>query len=227
MSSSSDSRLLTRIALRNYKSIAACDVRPSQLSFLVGPNGAGSGKIPGRLPLARHGRRALRRNLVSLPSRVRGHATVIQPHEGDSFWQPVPANGHADPKLTPANTRYDELSIGNQTIAPGSRVREHAHGDQIEVQICFRGWGRVVVDGVSHPLVPGTACFLGADVKHEIINETDEELVMLWLTSPAGLENFFKAIGAAAHTGRAGACAVRAAGRRRRDRACVGDDVQA
>ena len=44
------------------------------------------------------------------------------------------------------------------------------HGDQIELQICFRGQGRVVVDGVSHPLVPGTACFLGHDVKHEIWN---------------------------------------------------------
>ena len=34
-------RLLTRVVLRNYKSIAACDVSPAQLSFLVGPNGAG------------------------------------------------------------------------------------------------------------------------------------------------------------------------------------------
>ena len=34
-------RLLTRIVLRNYKSIAACDVSPAQLSFLVGPNGSG------------------------------------------------------------------------------------------------------------------------------------------------------------------------------------------
>ena len=120
---------------------------------------------------------------------------MIQPSEGDSFWQPVPANGHADPKLTPANTHYDALSMGYQTIAPQSRVREHSHGDQVELQICFRGRGRVVVDGVSHPLVPGTACFLGYDVKHEIINETDEELVMLWLVSPAGLEDFFEAIG--------------------------------
>ena len=36
-----DRRLLTRIVLRNYKSIAACDVSPAQLSFLVGPNGSG------------------------------------------------------------------------------------------------------------------------------------------------------------------------------------------
>lgn len=34
-------RLLTRVALRNYKSIAACDVSPAQLCFLVGPNGSG------------------------------------------------------------------------------------------------------------------------------------------------------------------------------------------
>ena len=34
-------RLITRVVLRNYKSIAACDVAPARLSFLVGPNGAG------------------------------------------------------------------------------------------------------------------------------------------------------------------------------------------
>jgi len=32
---------LRRVVLKNYKSIAACDVRLRQLTFLVGPNGAG------------------------------------------------------------------------------------------------------------------------------------------------------------------------------------------
>ena len=36
-----DRGILTRVAIRNYKSIAACDVRPAPLSFLVGPNGSG------------------------------------------------------------------------------------------------------------------------------------------------------------------------------------------
>ena len=36
-----DRRLITRVVLRNYKSIAACDVSPAQLTFLVGPNGSG------------------------------------------------------------------------------------------------------------------------------------------------------------------------------------------
>lgn len=36
-----DRRLVTRVVLRNYKSIAACDVSPAGLTFLVGPNGSG------------------------------------------------------------------------------------------------------------------------------------------------------------------------------------------
>jgi quercetin dioxygenase-like cupin family protein len=126
---------------------------------------------------------------------ARGHAVVVQPGEGPSYWQPVPANGHADPALYPAVTGHPGLAMGYQHIAPGGRVREHSHGDQVELQICFRGRGRVVVDGASHPLAPGTACFLGYDVKHELINEGPDDLVMLWVISPPGLEDFFKAIG--------------------------------
>lgn len=36
-----DSQFVTRVALRNYKSIAACDVRLGPLTFFVGPNGSG------------------------------------------------------------------------------------------------------------------------------------------------------------------------------------------
>jgi len=72
---------------------------------------------------------------------VRGRAVVVQPGEGPSYWQPVPASGHADPTLFPAATGFETLAMGYQTIAPGGRVREHSHGDQVELQICFRGQG--------------------------------------------------------------------------------------
>lgn len=127
---------------------------------------------------------------------ARGRAVVVQPDEGPSWWQPMPANGHAEPKLVPADTGFGALSMGYQTIPPGGRVRPHSHGGQAELQICFRGRGSVVADGERHPLAPGTACFLGPDVKHEIVNEdAGEDLVMLWLISPAGLEEFFAAVG--------------------------------
>ena len=131
----------------------------------------------------------------------RGRAIVVQPGEGPSYWQPVPANGHADPALVPGRTGFDALSLGFQSVAPGGRIREHSHGEQVELQICFRGRGRVIVDGAAHPLVPGTACFLGYDVKHEIVNEGDEDLVMLWVVTPPGLEKFFEVIGRPRWTG--------------------------
>ena len=132
---------------------------------------------------------------MSTVESARHRAVVVQPDEGPSYWQPVPASGHADPKLTPDRTAFPPLSMGYQTIAPGGRVREHSHGDQIELQICFRGRGHVLVDGKRHPLVPGTACFLGYDVKHEIVNDGADDLVMMWVITPHGLEDFFKAIG--------------------------------
>ena len=36
-----NSTFITRVSLRNYKSIAACDVQLQSLDFLVGRNGAG------------------------------------------------------------------------------------------------------------------------------------------------------------------------------------------
>ena len=44
-------------------------------------------------------------------------------------------------------------------------------------------------DGCIALGVPGTACFLGYDVKHELINESaQDDLVMLWVITPPGLE---------------------------------------
>jgi quercetin dioxygenase-like cupin family protein len=128
---------------------------------------------------------------MSIVESARRRAVVVQPDEGPSYWQPVPANGHADPKLTPDRTGFAPLAMGYQTIAPGGRVREHSHGDQVELQICFRGRGHVLVDGATHTLVPGTACFLGYDVKHEIVNDGPDDLVMLWVIT----QHFFESIG--------------------------------
>jgi quercetin dioxygenase-like cupin family protein len=131
----------------------------------------------------------------------RGKAVVVQPGDGPSYWQPVPANGHADPVLVPADTGYGGLSMGYQNIAPESRIRAHSHRDQVELQICFSGRGHVEVNGERHELVPGTACFLGPDVVHEIFNDGEDDLVQLWVIGPAGLEDFFRSIGRPRHEG--------------------------
>lgn len=126
---------------------------------------------------------------------ARGRSAVCQPDDGACYWQPEPANGYAHPKLLPANTGFEGLSMGFQTIAPGCHVRPHSHDRQIELQIGFRGTGRVVIDGTDYPVAPGAACFIGYDVEHEIHNESAADLVMMWMIAPAGLEDFFAAIG--------------------------------
>ncbi|MCY4452121.1 MAG: AAA family ATPase [Immundisolibacterales bacterium] len=41
ITANNDSRTITRVALRNYKSIATCNVSLAPLTILVGQNGAG------------------------------------------------------------------------------------------------------------------------------------------------------------------------------------------
>ena len=134
---------------------------------------------------------------------ARGHAVVVQPEEGASYWQPLPANGYSEIKLSPENIGCDALSVGFQTIAAGGRIRAHSHSDQIEIQICFQGSGTVVASGEEYPLCPGTTCFLGPGARHEIINDSKNDLVMLWVISPPGLEEFFADVGRVRHPGEA------------------------
>ena len=56
--------------------------------------------------------------MTHIADNARGRAVVMQPEDGPSYWQPVPANGHADPKLYPARTGFARLSMGFQTVAP-------------------------------------------------------------------------------------------------------------
>jgi hypothetical protein len=53
---------------------------------------------------------------------ARGHAVVMQPGDGASYWQPIPANGHADPTLYPDNTRFPGLSMGCGAVSLRSPI---------------------------------------------------------------------------------------------------------
>ena len=133
----------------------------------------------------------------------RGEILVVQPGEGESYWQPVPANGHITIKVAPRNVRMEnKFGLGTQTVAPGSYIREHAHDRNEELIYCLSGRGRAVIDGVDHPMQPGTTVFLGRNRMHMFVNESaEEEMTFLWLLLPNGLEDFFQAIGRPRHAG--------------------------
>jgi quercetin dioxygenase-like cupin family protein len=133
-------------------------------------------------------------NSNEVPSH-KGDAIVLQPDEGDSYWQPQPANGYVTVKIGPSNCASNFTSMGIQVIAPGGYVREHWHSSHEEILFCFEGQGTIVVDGVPHRAVPGTTVFVGRWVPHKIINEGPGEFKMTWTYLPPGLQQFFEAIG--------------------------------
>jgi mannose-6-phosphate isomerase-like protein (cupin superfamily) len=125
----------------------------------------------------------------------RGRAVVVQPGEGPSFWQPVPANGYTEVRLARANTGHGGLAMGLQVIAPNSFIREHWHDRNEEVLVFIEGTGKLEVNDETHPIQPGTTAYLGPWNRHRIVNDTDRDLKMLWFLMPGGLEEFFRRIG--------------------------------
>ena len=64
---------------------------------------------------------------------------VLQPEEGQSYWQPVWANGYSIVKLSPKHAGPENVAMGVQVIAPGGYVREHSHDPNQEILFCFAG----------------------------------------------------------------------------------------
>jgi mannose-6-phosphate isomerase-like protein (cupin superfamily) len=125
-----------------------------------------------------------------------GEVLIKQPGTATSYWQPVPANGHIEVIFAPESVRMEHpIGFGTQTVPPGGYVREHAHDRNEEVIFVVSGKGRAVIDGENHPMLPGSAFFIGRNRRHMFINEGSEDIVWTWLIVPNGLEDFFRLIG--------------------------------
>jgi len=124
---------------------------------------------------------------------------VVQPDEGRSYWQPVPANGHAEVRVAHSlDPRVTSLATGIQVIAPGGHIREHVHPNEDELLFFFEGEGVAMIDGIEHRLGPGTTVYVGRGHRHSFHNHGAGELRMCWVMVPGGphgLDDFFARIG--------------------------------
>ena len=113
-----------------------------------------------------------------------------------SYWQPEPANGYVTIHLTPGDTGSGTAAMGVQCVAPGGRVREHAHVAQEEIIFVLSGRGTAVLDDGPRAMVPGSAFFLHPGQRHAFVNDGEEDLVFTWTIMPGhGLHEFFASIG--------------------------------
>ena len=114
-----DRRLLTRVCLSNYKSIATCDVALPQIAFLVGPNGSGKSNF---LDALRFIADAFSSNLDHA-LRIRGGIDLVQrkPHKGS---EPFGMRLHLE---LPACRGWYALTIGAKGEFGYEVRREECH----------------------------------------------------------------------------------------------------
>lgn len=125
----------------------------------------------------------------------KGVAIVLGPEDGESLWQPLPSTGYVTNKITPYNSPYDDFSTGIQVLEPGRHVRRHAHERSHELLFCYRGTGYAEIDERRHEIAEETMILVGRGVQHKVVNTGAEPMRLLWLICPAGLEDWFRAIG--------------------------------
>ncbi|MBV1694812.1 MAG: cupin domain-containing protein [Hyphomicrobiales bacterium] len=132
------------------------------------------------------------------PGSDAGPALVVGPSDGDTYWQPVPANGFVRNILNQATVGgAANFSMGTQTVAPGCFIREHTHAMNEEIIHVVDGRGVARIDGVEHPIQRGSTVYIGRNRKHHFLNPFKEPMTFLWLMMPGGLDRFFAEIGRA------------------------------
>ena len=121
---------------------------------------------------------------------------IVGPSEGESYWQPVPANGYIRNIFSQASVgARSNYSMGTQTLPPGCFIREHTHARNEEVIYVVEGSGVARIDGVEYPIEQGSAVHVGMGRRHHFLNPGTKPMTFLWVMMPGGLDRFFAEIG--------------------------------
>ena len=134
-----------------------------------------------------------------------GITLVLGPEDGEAIWQPKPSTGFIVNKINPYNSPFDSFSTGLQILEPGAHIRRHAHERQHEILFCYRGEGYAEIGEDRHELAEESMMLIGRGVQHKVVNTGTGQMRLLWIISPPGLEDWFRALGRLKQPGDSGA----------------------
>lgn len=121
---------------------------------------------------------------------------LVPPGQGEGHWQSQPANGWIEVLTSPGMPGAPPgCSAGLQTLPPLGKIREHAHPAQTELFWFVEGEALARLDGVVRRVTKGSFLAAPPHVRHGFINDGAHPMTLLWVLLPAGLEDFFRAIG--------------------------------
>jgi quercetin dioxygenase-like cupin family protein len=86
---------------------------------------------------------------------------------------------------------FDNLALGTQQVTVGAGVPIHRHLKMNEAFYVLEGSGAFLLNDVRHSFEKGGTIFIPKNSWHGFVNP-DQELLLLWIVSPAGLDGFFR-----------------------------------
>ena len=85
----------------------------------------------------------------------------------------------------------DNLAFGTQRVPTGAGIPIHRHFLMDEAFYILEGSGTFILNDVRHPIEKGGTIFIPKNAWHGFENP-GQELLLLWIVAPAGLEGFFR-----------------------------------
>lgn len=84
-----------------------------------------------------------------------------------------------------------DLALGTQQVTVGAGIPIHRHLKMNEAFYVLEGSGVFILNDVRHSFEKGGAIFIPKNSWHGFENP-DQEMLLLWIMSPAGLDDFFR-----------------------------------
>ena len=126
-------------------------------------------------------------NLDKLPATT---GYVLQANEGETLQRP---GGQIVIKADPL-TGSNRLAVGTQQLYVGSGIRLHQHEGEDELLWIQEGSATAIVGDTRTTVAKGAFVYVPKGVWHGLENPKDE-VRLVWIVSPPGLENFFREVG--------------------------------
>ena len=82
-------------------------------------------------------------------------------------------------------------ALGTQQVPAGAGIPIHRHFQMDEVFYVLEGSGIFILNDEHHPFEKGATIFIPRNTWHGFANP-DQELLLLWVVTPAGLEGYFR-----------------------------------
>ena len=121
--------------------------------------------------------------------RATSEGYALGPGEGEKL---ILRGGEVVIKVDPRGGS-ESLALGTQQLPIGAGIARHQHAHMDEFFYVLEGSGTFMLNGIRHAIEKGGTIFIPKRSWHGVENP-DNELLLLWIVVPAGLEDFFREI---------------------------------